>query len=873
MNTSPHDIKPPSIFLRFFRWFCDPALVEDIEGDLTEMFYRDAESKSISAARFKFSLNIMRLFRPGIIKKFGRQPFTQTSPMFRNYFITSIRSLMRSKGFSAINIVGLAVGLATFSMISLYVYHELSFDRYHSKGDRIFRIVENLRTENELLLQSTSSPPMGPRMLKDFPEVENYVRFQKWNLLAQYDDVTDYEPDSYIADSTVFDVFDFKLVKGDKRTALREPYSIVLTQSMATKYFGDEEPLGKMLKMDYDQFKVTGIVADVQENSHFTFSNLISFSTWSKNQKENEQNAWFWNGFHTYVLLRDADAVHNVRSKMKDFIARNIEKGGMYYEDLPLQELSSIYMAPQRSWENGMRGSLNNVYILSIIAVFILLIACFNYINLATARASRRLKEVGLRKSLGALRRMLVAQFLGESIIVAFIAAVLAVMLTWAALPAFRILIESPLNFSVLPNPLVITAVAVALVLLIGVFAGAYPALIISGFQPLQIFKPSTKGVYSHQNFRKVLVATQFVISIMLVAGTLLIYDQLDLVRNQDLGFNKNAVLIVPTNGDTAIVKHLDAVKNELKNVRGVKSVSGSSTVPGQSTTNLYTEIEMMDGKLSPTNINFNFVDHDFLSTYDIELIAGRDFLREAKADDTTAYLINETAVRDFGWTPEQAIGKRVSGRYQGGKIIGVVKDFHYRSLHTRVEPLLLALTTYVGKIAFRIDDADLTGTVNRVQAKWQELIPYLPFNYSFLDVDFDRQYKADQQLGKVAGVFTGLAIFIGCLGLLGLTSFVVERRTKEIGIRKVLGASVVSVVMLITREFIWLIAVALIVATPVTWYLIREWEQNFTLQAPINPVQFAIAGLAVFVFTSATISFLSLKAATSNPTKALRTE
>ena len=869
MHQTPN-IQPPKFFLRFFRWFCDPVIVEDIEGDLTEMFQRDADAGNISKARLRFARNTLRLFRPGIIKKISQPSLTPSSPMFRNYFITSMRSLMRSKGFSTINILGLAVGLATFSLISIYVYHELSFDRYHKNADRIFRIVEDLRTENELLFQSTSSPPMGPHMLKDFPEVENYVRLQKWNLLGQRNGKSFYEQECYIADSTVFDVFSFDLLKGDKKTALREPFSIVLTESMAKKYFGNEDPIGQPLKMDYDNYTVTGVMADVPENSHFRFSNLISFSTWSRNNKQYEDTEWFWNGFHTYVLLRDAKSADAVRAKMKDFIARNIEKGGMYYEDLPLQPLASIYMATERSWENGTRGSMSNVYILSIIAIFILLIACFNYINLATARASRRLKEVGMHKSLGALRTMLVVQFLSESIIVAFISALIAALFVWITLPAFRTLVESQLNLSILPDPLIIVGVVVLFVLFIGILAGVYPALIISRFQPLQIFRPSVKGIYSHNTFRKFLVTIQFVISIALVAGTLLIYDQLTLVRSQDLGFNKNAVLVLPTNGDTAIVKHLEAVKHELMQVKGVRAVTGSSTVPGQSTNNLYTQVEMLDGKMSPTNINYNFVDHDFLTTYNIKLVAGRNFLREVRADDTTAYLINETAVKDFGWTPEQALGKKVN---KSGRIIGVMKDFHYTSLHTKVAPLMIAFTNNVGRISIRIDENDLQGTINRVQQKWNELIPYLPFDYSFLDVDYDRQYKADQQLGKVAGVFTGLAIFIGCLGLLGLTSFVVERRTKEIGIRKVLGASVSSVVVLITREFFWLIIIALLVATPLTWYLIQQWEQNFTLQAVINPLRFLMAGISVLIFASLTISFLSLRAAAANPTKALRME
>jgi putative ABC transport system permease protein len=866
-------VRPPDLFLRFFRWFCDPSVAEDIEGDLMEMFQREADNGNIFKAKLQFSLNTLRLCRPGIIKKIDQSSlYIHPSPMFKNYFITSVRSLIRNKGFSVINIIGLAVGLATFSLISLYVYHELSFDRYHKNADRIVRIVENLRTENEMLFQSTSSPPMGPRMLKDFPEVENYVRFLKWSLLGQRNGNSYYEPDCYLADSTVFDIFSFNLINGDKKTALREPYSIVLTESMAKKYFGNEDPVGQTLKMDYDNYKVTGVVQDTPENSHFRFSCLISFSTWSQYNKIGEEEEWFWNGFHTYLLLHDAQSADKVRAKMKEFIDRNIEKGGMFYEDLPLQPLTSIYMAPERSWENGTRGSMSNVYILSFTAVFILLVACFNYINLATARASRRLKEVGLRKSLGALRRMLVAQFVGESIIVTLIASMLAAILAWIALPAFRTLIDSPVSFSILPDPWMAFGVALILILLIGVFAGAYPALVISRFQAIQIFRPSRKGLYSQDHLRKLLVTIQFVISITLVAGTLLVGDQLEMVRSQSLGFDSENMLVVPTNGDTLIVKHLEAVKNELNRVNGVRAVTGSNTVPGQSPTNQYTAIEMTDGKMSPTNINYNFVDHDFLTTYDIKLIAGRNFLREVKADDTTAYLINETAVRDFGWTPEQAIGKAVQ-RGNQGKIIGVVKDFHYRSLHTNVEPLMMALTNQVSRITIRIDNNDVPGTINRLQMKWNQLIPHLPFDYSFLDVDFDRQYKADQQLGKVAGVFTGLSIFIGCLGLLGLTSFVVERRTKEIGIRKVLGASVPSVVILIAREFILLIIIGLFLATPLTWYLIQEWKQNFTTQAVINPFRFLMAGIYVFVFAWLTISYLSFRAASENPTKALRME
>jgi putative ABC transport system permease protein len=581
-------------------------------------------------------------------------------------------------------------------------------------------------------------------MLKDFPEVEKYVRIQNWSMLVERNGTSFYETDSYIADSTFFGIFSFNLIKGDKRTALREPNSVVVTETMAKKYFGNEDPVGQMLKMDDNEFKVTGVMEDVPENSHFRFSNLISFSTWSShpNNKRGEEDGWFWNGFHTYLLLRDAESGDKVRAKMKAFIDKNIEKGGMYYEDLPLQPLYSIYMATPRSWENGTRGSMNNVYILSIIAVFILLIACFNYINLATARASRRLKEVGLRKALGAQRRMLIVQFLGESFIVTVLASMISAVLAWISLPAFRTLVETKLSLSIMPEPWIVAGGIVLLILFISILAGAYPALIISGFHPLQIFRPSTKGVYSHHNFRRILVSLQFVISITLVAGTLLVRDQIDLIRSQDLGFTKDAMLLLPFNRDSAINNHLDAVKNEFKGLKGVRSVSASATVPGQSTNNLYTMVEIKDGQMSPTNINYNFVDHDYITTYDIKLLTGRNFSREVKADDTTAFLINETGVKDFGWTPEQAIGKKVELGFKG-KIIGVLKDFNYRSLHMKVEPLMLVLTRGAGQLSVRLDESDIPATVARVEEKWNELVPHLPFDYSFLDADYDRQYKA----------------------------------------------------------------------------------------------------------------------------------
>lgn len=794
--------------------------------------------------------------------------------MLKNYITSAIRNLYKNKGFSLINILGLSIGLASFILITLYVYHETSFDRYHEKADRIFRIVENLRTENEMLFQSTSSPPMGPTLAQEFPEVENYVRFTGSGLLVRKGDVSFFEEECYLADSSAFDVFSWPLLKGDKKTALTAPKTVVLTAATAKKYFGDEDPMGQPLEIDKEQYKVTGVMAEVPENSHFRFDILVSFSTWSVNNKQNEMRAWFWNGFHTYILLKDKSQIEPLRAKMPGFIERKIEKGGMYYEALPLQPLTSIYLETPRSWENGKRGSMNNLYILSIIAVFIILIACFNYVNLATARASRRLKEVGLRKVLGAQRRMLIVQFLGESIIVSLLATLLGFGLAWLVLPAFNNLIDSALSFSIFPHSYYLWGGLAGLALALGLFSGFYPALMISGFQPLQIFRPSLKSVFSHHFFRKILVSAQFVISITLVAGTLLIFDQLSLVRNQDLGFKKEATLNLQINGDNEIRQHLETVKDELLKVKGVTSVTASHTVPGESTTNLYAEIEMQDGKMSPSNINTNFVDHDFLAGYGIDVIAGRNFSRDFKADDTTAFIINETAMKDFGWTSENSLGKKVNQNGKLGTIIGVVKDFHYRSLHHKIEPLILNMNIYAYNVfSIKINAANIPAVVENIGKQWKVLAPTLPFRYSFLDQDYDKLYKADAQLGRVASVFSSLAILVGCLGLLGLTSFSVERRVKEIGIRKALGASAGNVIFMISKEFVSLIVISFIIAIPVTYYLIMKWLENFTDRISIGPFSFIVAGLSVVVIAWLTVSYLSFKAAATNPSQALRNE
>ncbi|HEX5171895.1 MAG TPA: ABC transporter permease [Cyclobacteriaceae bacterium] len=800
--------------------------------------------------------------------------------MLRTYYIAAIRSLSKNKVFSIVNVLGLSVGLATFVIIYLYVYREWNFDRYHKNANRIFRVVENLQTEREILYQSVSSPPIGPAMQRQFAEVENFVRFLKRDFKIRLGDKVLVEDDCYFTDSSIFKVFTFPLIRGNSETALMEPYSIVLSESTAEKIFGQSDPLDQSLEVNGEMFKVTGVVANVPETSHFRFKILASFSTWTSYNKMGipnkllEEVGWFINIVHTYVLLKDESLAAGLRAKMKSFIKHNIPKGGLYYEDLPLQPLTHIYLRePARTFENGSRGSLSNVYILSIIALFVLVTACFNYVNLATARASHRMKEVGMRKVLGAQKSSIIAQFLIESTVICVLAIAFSAVICSITLPLFNTMLGTSLSFGLLP-PIYLIGGLGSLVFFLSIFSGLYPAFVISSFQPLDIFRPSLRGLFSNQTVRKVLVSTQFVISITLVAGTLLVFNQLALVQKRDLGWKKEATLLVQIMDNEKVRDGIETVKAQLLKVPQITSAAAANRMPGEQTTNLYTTIEDEDGNMVPSSLNTNFVDYDFLPAFEIPLIAGRNFSREFVADDSTAFIINESAMKHFGWTPESAIGKKVSQSGRTGKIIGVCRNFYYRSLHHNIEPLILLINskTY-NTIALKIKSEDMPAVVAEIQQIWKNVAPEYPFGFTFLDQDYQRLYKTDFRLGKIAGIFSTLAIFIGSLGLLGLTSFSISRRVKEIGVRKILGASVMQIILLMSKEFTGLIGIAFLISIPVTYYLISEWLSYFTEQIHIGGIPFIVAGISVLAAACFSVSFLSFRAATTNPTHSLRQE
>ena len=794
--------------------------------------------------------------------------------MFTNYCLTAFRSLLRNKTFSIINILGLSAGVASMLLIALYVYHETSYDRYHENANRIYRLTTTLHTENGSVAQATASLPMGPVLADTYTQVEAYTRIMPWTVRIKQGNQTFREAEYAAADPSVFQVFGLKIIKGDARTPLAEPHSVVLSVSAARKYFGEKDPIGEMLTIDTAPSKVTAVMEDMPENSHMRFSMFSDLPIQTGKNKSYQQYDWYWGGFHTYVLLGSKEQADALSKALPSFIEKNIPKGEMYYESLTLQPLTEIYLAPSLAHETGKRGSLSNLYIMSAIAVVILVIACFNYINLATARATHRFKEVGLRKVMGAGRSTLVAQFLGESLMISALSTILGSQIAILVLPAFNTWLDITLSIDKLVSPLYIAIGLTALTLLIGVLAGAYPALVLSGFQPVQLFRNAFGSLLGRNTLQRVLVSAQFAISIALVAGTLLIFDQLSMLRNKELGYTKNGMLLLRYHNDLKSVQgHAEYIKSELCKIPGVQTSSFSYTTPGETSFNMPVSLELKDGSMSPANVNVLFADHDFLPTYNIKLIEGRNFAEHLPAADSAAFLINEAAAKDFGWTSRQAIGKKLTVSNRTGNVIGIVKNFHYESLHHTVTPLVIGEEPLIYQVlSLRIASANIPAVVSAVEKRWKEVTNNeLPFSYTFLEQDIERLYTADRQLGKIGGLFGGLAILLCGIGLFGLAAYAVERRIKEIGIRKVLGASTRNIIILLSHESLRLFTIAFIVAVPLTIYIITPWLESFTYHITIHTTPFLISATTIITLAALTTSLLTYQAATTNPANTLR--
>ncbi len=807
--------------------------------------------------------------------------------MWKNYFKIASRNLLKKKVYSFINIVGLGVGMACCVLIFMFVQDELSYDNYHEKGDRIYRVTHGTKSPEGKTEGSEAFPfwvwgnaPVGPALQLDFPEVEKVVQFSgRADILFTVGDNTQQEDGVFFMDSTVFDVFSWELTEGDPKTALVAPFSVVLTESAARKYFGDQDALGNTIKgsesagrSNAGDYTVTGVMKDLPSNSHFKFNTLLSLSTFKQSRPE-IFDAWGYVDTYTYFLVNEQFEWALFEAKIPDFIGRRNGDNENNYT-IGIEPLKDVYLRTTAQRQPGETGSLPNIYVFSIIGLFILIIAMINFMNLSTARSMERAKEVGIRKSIGADRSSLIYQFLGESMIIVVLAALVGIILTSLALPMMNDMtgkifdISRVVNWQTIPFFLII-------MLVIGVLAGSYPALILSGFKPVMILKGINKSDARGVNLRKGLVVFQFSLSIALIAGTIIVYSQMSHLLDQDMGFDKEHMLVLDYNYDEKVNFVSSALKSELESNPDILSAAFSRSVPGGYFPHAYTQLENSDGELKGEAQAAFQVGLDFINHFDLELVAGRSYSRDYPSDSTSALVINEAAARQYGYAnPADAVGKKFDQWGRAGEVIGVVKDFNYISLHQAVEPLTLPFEAFASRyLSLKVKGEELPKTIGSIEQIWKELAPHRPFIYSFLEEDFNKQYESDFRFRKIFTTFSVLAIFIACLGLLGLATYTAEQRTKEIGIRKVMGADVSSIVGLLSKDFIKLVFVAILIATPISWYAMNKWLEGFAYQAPIHWWIFLIAGSFAVVIALLTISFQSIKAALMNPVKSLKSE
>lgn len=793
--------------------------------------------------------------------------------MVRSYFTIMLRNLRKHKAYALINISGLAVGMACCVLILLYVRDELGYDRYHARSDRIYRVVNGTN--------ANTPPALAPALQDDFPEVVGYARFKPpfgiW--MMRYGDNVFYEKQVYWAEESIFDIFSWSLAQGDPGTALKEPYSVVISEEMARKYFPDEDPMGKIISADDDfmYVKVTGVMKNIPKNSHFTADFFFSFSTLPKQYNPNIVTNWDGGGFYTYLLLSPDAPPDELESKLPGVIEkyrkRQENADGMVLEP-SLQALTDIHLHSHLENELGANSDMTYIYILSSIALFILLIACINFMNLATARSATRAREVGLRKVLGAYRFQLIRQFLIESILVSLVALLLAVVLIHLVLPGFNAFTGKELALALYESDLLLSLIGIAL--FVGIVAGSYPAFFLSAFQPEDVLKESVKAGGSGAMLRKTLVVVQFAIATVFIIGTGTVYEQLEYIQDRRLGFDKEHVITVPA-AISPIFQRLESFENALLVNASVLGVSISSSLPGRSGgTGILQSVPVRPAGFTeeePLEIPILSGDPDLLTTLGLELAAGRGFWRDNATADSSSFLLNETAVRRFGWaSPETAIGRQAEAGGRRWTVIGVLKDFHMRSLHSSIEPLVL-LPGGGNHISIRISPGHITATLDFIEDTWKSVYPNYPFIYSFLDEDFARLYRDETRLSYLFGVFSLMTVFIACLGLLGLASFTAEQRTKEIGVRKTLGASVSNIVLMLSREVVVLILLSNVIAWPVAFLVMNNWLKDFAYRIEMGIGVFVFGGVLALAIAVLTVSYQAIKAATINPVKALRYE
>jgi putative ABC transport system permease protein len=794
--------------------------------------------------------------------------------MVRNNLKVTVRSLWKNEVASAINIFGLTVGLTSCLLIALYVQHEASFDSFEKNGKRIARVIMEYAFDGspETKRGNYTSTKVAPEFSRIFPEVEYAIRMDSDDMIVKHGDNLVTEPYFLFVDSTFFKIFSADLVQGNPAEALNGPFKVVLTESTARKYFGNEDPMGKVLLTGTDEipYEVTGVISDYPSNSQIRFDFLASFSSKGENQE-----VTYWNAnFTTYLLLKDERAFALLQEKITPFMKKEMAGSGASVNFL----LEPFYKIHLHSEYAGFvpNTSITYLYILSGVALLILVIVSFTYINLSTARSVERAKEVGIRKSIGAARTQLFWQFMSESVIICMIAVTLSFLLIFLTLPYFAQLIEKQLPFTSLFSFSFI-GVSFLVTMVVSFLAGSYPAIILSGFHPVKVLKGIIR-TDAGKWIQPSLIVFQFAISIFLVVATLIIQSQLYFIQHKSLGYDRNHVVVLPMR--KKMLDDLSVIKQELKANPAIISVSRCVSTPVKIPGGYNMRSDQM-AESEQHSVTATPIDEDYIKTTGLEIIAGsdlaeqdsKDVSHEERKDNIYHFILNESAAKDLGWSPEEAVGKKIFMGDREGFVRGIVRDFHFESMHNSIKPLVLFTEIRGNNLLVKVNGKNLPETISFLEKKWKQLVPFVPFEYHFLDDDYNALYKSELQLGTVMNLFSGIAILLACLGLFGLSTFVVQQRIKEIGIRKILGASLIQIVGLLSGKFTILVIVAIAIASPLAYLLMTHWLQGFAYRVEINMWTFAIAALSALAIAFLTVSVQSVKAALTNPAQTLKSE
>jgi len=788
--------------------------------------------------------------------------------MIMNYLKIALRNLKKHKGFSFINIAGLSVGIACSVLVMIYVYDQLSYDRFHENAERTYRVI----SKGFLIdydFNSTSTPYVLAKTLRDeYGDAVRVTQIGSYDGIVKIDNMNLLNERIIAADDDFLKIFSFSMIKGDPRSALTEPFTIVLTESAAARYFGSVDPMGKQLQIGSQNFIVSGLIRDVSHNSHIQFDAMVSIQ--SKNDFDNLE--WLNNRYDTYVLLSENFTQKALKEKLDRLVEQHISPMISPWKNswfaFEVERLLDIHLHSDLNAPFGVNGRFEYVLIFGIIAIFVLIIACVNYINLTTARFSSRAKEVGVRKVVGSVRSQLINQFLLESVLVCFIGAFFALLLVKLFLPFLSDIAGKELEINYFNNPYLIPAFGL-LTIFLGLFSGIYPAFYLSSFRPVSVLKGRLSSRTNKSFLRNGLVVFQFSISIFLIISTLVIYKQMNLLQNKNLGYNKEQVLVV--RNANFLGESKNAFKNELREYTNIQNVTGSSFIPGKAIRHWAAKVERDE------YFNFSILDcdHDFIETLDIELVKGRFFSKDLSTD-SSSIILNEEAARIFG--AEDPIGKDFNFKERDFKVIGVVKNFHFDSLHNEIDKMIMVLPVlnlryYENFILAKMDTVNTSGTIDFVKSKWDLFAPNMPFEYSFLDEDYGRLYFSEQRTQKLSFTFTFLALFISSLGMFGLASYTAEQRTKEVGIKKVLGATASGLAYSLSKEFLMKVFIANMLAWPAAYFLMKYWLQDFAYRINLSIWIFILSGLAALCIALLTVSRQSIKAATANPVDSLRYE